>query len=87
LAFLRKQADLIPGGLADDKNAEDLARKHEEDAKKLREQLSRGVEVEMEHTTDSDKAKEIAEDHLDEIPDYYDRLDDMEEEAEEEEYE
>lgn len=43
-------------------------------------QLLKGIEIEMEHTDDKDLAKEIAKDHLAEIPDYYDRLIKMEQE-------
>lgn len=39
------------------------------------EQLNRGIEVEMEHTSDPTAAKEIAKDHLDEVSDYYTKLD------------
>jgi len=46
------------------------------------EQLAKGIEIEMEHTKDPEVAKEIALDHLTEIPDYYNRLEEMEEEAE-----
>ena len=45
------------------------------------EQLRMGIEVEFEHTDDSEIAKKIALDHLAEIPDYYTRLKKMEEEA------
>jgi X-linked retinitis pigmentosa GTPase regulator len=44
-------------------------------------QLKRGIQIEMEHTKDKDVAKQIALDHLTEIPDYYTRLDRMEREA------
>lgn len=37
-------------------------------------QLARGIEVEMEHTSDHDLATEIAMDHLKEDPDYYIKL-------------
>lgn len=37
-------------------------------------QLALGVQVEMEHTNDPKIAKELAIDHLTEIPDYYSRL-------------
>lgn len=42
------------------------------------EQLEKGTKVEMEHTNDPTKAKEIAKDHLKEFPQYYDHLDRME---------
>jgi len=44
-------------------------------------QLAKGIDVEMEHTEDELIAKMIAKDHLAEIPDYYDRLGQMEDEA------
>ena len=47
-----------------------------------KEQLKMGMAVEMEHTTDADTAKRIALDHLAETPDYYSRLEKMEDEAE-----
>ena len=40
-----------------------------------------GIKVEMEHVDDEELAKEISMDHLEEIPDYYDRLDKMEKDA------
>lgn len=44
-------------------------------------ELKLGMEVEMEHTVDRKVAKQIALDHLTEIPDYYTRLLKMEEDA------
>lgn len=46
-----------------------------------RHQIGMGVVTEMEHTPDPCQAKEIAKDHLSEIPDYYDRLNAMEDQA------
>jgi predicted transcriptional regulator len=46
------------------------------------EQLTKGIEVEKEHTEDEEICAIIAAHHLDEISDYYDRLDRMEQEAE-----
>jgi hypothetical protein len=43
-------------------------------------QLRMGIEVEKEHTSDPKLARQIAEDHLREIPDYYTRLIAMENE-------
>ena len=48
------------------------------------EQLIMGIKVEQEHTTDKYTALEITIDHLAEYPDYYTRLHEMEETAEEE---
>jgi hypothetical protein len=44
-------------------------------------QLKAGTEVELEHTDDREIAKSIAKDHLHEIPDYYTRLLNMEQDA------
>lgn len=63
--------DLLQGGKADDNSSDDFD-KHE---------LNIGIEVEMEHTNDEKLAKEIAMDHLAEIPDYYSRLLSMERDA------
>jgi GH24 family phage-related lysozyme (muramidase) len=48
-----------------------LAKKHKVSKEQIAKQLEMGIEVEKEHTTDSDKARKIALDHLDEVPDYY----------------
>lgn len=40
--------------------------------------LAQGIKVEMEHTNDPEIAKEIAKDHLDEFPQYYEYLKKME---------
>jgi len=45
-------------------------------------ELKKGIEVEKEHTASILIAKLIAKDHLKEIPDYYTRLNKMEQEAE-----
>ena len=57
---------------------ETLAKKHDVPLKQLKAQLSKGIKVELEHTSDEDVAKEIALDHLAEYPDYYDRLEQVE---------
>lgn len=41
-------------------------------------ELQMGVDVEKEHTNDERTAKNIAKDHLSELPDYYSRLKKME---------
>jgi len=45
-------------------------------------QLLMGIKVEQEHTSNRMTALEIATDHLEEIPDYYTRLEKMEKDAE-----
>lgn len=47
-------------------------------------QLLMGIKVEMEHTSDKMTALEITTDHLQEIPDYYTRLHELEEAYEKE---
>jgi len=44
-------------------------------------ELKRGVDIEFEHTNDKSVAEAIAKDHLSEFPDYYTRLDEMEQQA------
>jgi hypothetical protein len=60
------------------KSLEELARKHKVSVSFLEKQLKRGIEVETEHTQNKKISKTIALQHLDEIPDYYERLDKME---------
>jgi hypothetical protein len=68
----------LEGGVADNKTLKDIIKKH---AKKgnsvvslIKKQYDMGVKVEMEHTKDIKKAKEIALDHLWEDPNYYSKL-------------
>lgn len=68
----------IKGGLADNLSVKDIADKHKVDVSKIKEQLTKGIKVEMEHTDDPKKAVEIALDHLVESPIYYDELEKME---------
>ena len=65
------KTDLIPGGLAEGKDPSDFDQI----------QLSRGIEVEREHTISRDVAREIAMDHLTEDPLYYEKLEKMERET------
>lgn len=63
-----EKAEKLRGGHADGKSDEDF------DAA----DLDAGTEHEREHTDDEDTAREIARDHLDEDPDYYRKLKDLE---------
>jgi hypothetical protein len=56
------------------KTPEELAKKHNVPVSKIKDQLKKGTKVEKEHTNDSELASVIASQHLDELPDYYDRL-------------
>ena len=66
------------GRLAVGMTLEDLAAKHSVEVSELRAELDRGIETEMEHTTDREIAKAIAMDHLYESPTYYTKLKNME---------
>jgi len=55
-------------------NFEQIQKKHGVSKDALESQLQKGIKVEKEHTGDVALAREIALDHLDEFPDYYDRL-------------
>jgi hypothetical protein len=68
------QIDKIPGGLAKGKTTKDLANKYNVELSKIKEQLTKGIKVEMEHTSDVRIAAEIAMDHLWEDLNYYQKL-------------
>lgn len=55
-----------------------ISKKHDISVKRLESQLKKGIKVEMEHTTDPGEAKIIALQHIEEIPNYYDKLNKME---------
>jgi hypothetical protein len=82
----KEQKENIKGGLADGKTLEDIAKKHhkkgnyniDDMVSLLKKQLNKGIKVEMEHTKDKSKAREIAMDHLWEHPNYYDKLEKIE---------
>ena len=76
--------DYIKGGKADKLSVEDIAKKHKVSVDKIEAQIEMGKKVELEHVKDEKLAKEIAMDHLEEIPDYYTRLKKMEKEAKKE---
>jgi hypothetical protein len=63
------------------KTVEQIAKKHHLDVSFIQKQLDMGEPIEHEHTKDHDLARDIALQHLDEIPDYYIRLKKMEADA------
>lgn len=71
----------LKGGKADKLSIADVAKKHKLSIEEIEAQIEIGKKVEMEHVSDVKLAKEIAMDHLEEIPDYYTRLTKMEKEA------
>ena len=56
----------------------DVIAHHGITADQLVPQLELGIQTELEHTNDPREAREIALDHLMELPDYYSRLTRME---------
>lgn len=68
------QKDEIPGGLANGKTTKDLANKYNVELLKIKEELTKGIKIEMEHTSDIRYAAEIAMDHLWEDLHYYEKL-------------
>ena len=81
-----EQKENFKGGVSDGKTLEDIAKKHDKKGyyhidnmiSSLKKQLVKGIKVEMEHTKDKSKAREIAMDHLWEHPNYYDKLEKIE---------
>ena len=63
------------------KTVEQIAKKHRLDVSFIQKQLDMGEPIEHEHTKDHSLARDIALQHLDEIPDYYTRLKKMESDA------
>ena len=70
--------DTIPGGLAKGKSLQNLADKHTTSVDNVKDEISKGAKVEMEHTTDKKVAVEIARDHVWEDLHYYEKLAKME---------
>jgi hypothetical protein len=56
------------------KSPKELAIKHEVPISQIKKQIKKGIEIEKEHTKDEKLATKIASQHIDELPDYYDRL-------------
>jgi len=71
--------DSIPGGLAKGMTLNDIAEKHGMSVDMLVAEFKKGIQTEMEHTTDREMAKEITMDHLFEDPQYYTKLAKVEE--------
>lgn len=81
MALFRINEAFAKNGLGAGMTAKDLAAKHKLPVEAIEDQIEKGMKVELEHTSDLDKARQIAIDHLTEFPDYYDRLKKMEDEA------
>lgn len=79
--FISMSKDKIKGGLSDNMSKKDIADKFNISIQKIDKQINMGIKVEMEHVNSKAQAREIAMDHLVEMPDYYTRLAKMETEA------
>lgn len=55
-------------------SVEEIAKKHGVSVDDIHAQLTQGIQIEREHTSDDETAEKIALDHLSERPDYYTRL-------------
>ena len=71
---LNEAKEFIPGGLSKGMTLAQIADKHKVDLDTIKKEFKKGVNVEMEHTTDIRIASEIARDHIFEDPKYYDKL-------------
>jgi len=80
----KKVKDRIKGGKADKKTVAQIAAFHKVKVSQIEAELKMGQKIELEHTDSKEKAREIALDHLVELPDYYTRLKRMEKEGEKE---
>lgn len=72
----------IKGGKGDNMTPKKIADKFDVDLDYVEKQIKKGENVESEHTDNKEKETEIATDHITEFPDYYDRLEKMEKQAE-----
>jgi len=71
---LNEEKELIPGGLSKGMTLAQISDKHKVDLDTIKKEFKKGVNTEMEHTTDIRVAAEIAKDHIFEDPKYYDKL-------------
>ena len=69
-----EKGEKLKGGLADGKTVKDLATMHKLSTPQMMALAKHGTAVELEHTADTDKARDIAMDHLYEDADYYKKL-------------
>ena len=76
---IKEGEDTISGGLAKGMTLNDIAEKHGMSVDMLVAEFKKGIQTEMEHTTDREVAKEITMDHLFEDPQYYTKLATVEE--------
>lgn len=78
---MKSNENKLIGGKSDKLSLQNIADKFNVSIEEIKTQLQKGIKVEMEHTYDKEKATEIATDHISEFPDYYNRLEKMENKA------
>ena len=71
---LNEEKEYIAGGLSQGLSLAQIAQHHKMDMSEFMKEFKKGVNVEMEHTTDARVAAEIAKDHIYEDPKYYEKL-------------
>ena len=71
----------ILNGKTEDRNEYTLAKKYGVSVAEIKKQLEKGMQVEKEHIDNPLVRREIALDHIEEMVDYYDRLEKMEKQA------
>lgn len=79
--MVNENKNKLVGGKADNLTPKDIANNFKVSVKYIKDQIKKGKKIESEHTDDEEKQTEIAEDHISEFPDYYDRIEKMEKEA------
>jgi len=73
-----KELSKILRSIKSSKTPEQLAKKYGVSVKFIQKQLNKGHKIEKEHTTNNRLALTIAAQHVDEIPNYYDKLETIE---------
>lgn len=76
-----KGSDKIPGGKSDNLTKAKIAQKFGKSEDYIKKQMIKGAKVELEHTNDFGLAQQIALNHISQFPDYYERLDTMQKQA------
>lgn len=78
---IKDMENKLKGGLSDGLSLNDIAKQHGVSTIELDKELKKGIQVELEHVNDEEMAKEIAMDHLVELPNYYTKLEKMEKDS------
>ena len=76
--LMKDGGEILKGGRADRRTIREIAYFHNVKYDIIFRQYKKGIKHELEHTSNFNIAKEIAKDHLYEMPDYYDMLEKIE---------